>query len=111
MTALEDKLLRFIRTQPRSTQACRQHMGIDPSEEIPDLTGAQTDELLRALRDDRAIAYANGEWYVVDSQRRQRKKPAKKVHPKQTDFFDPEAGTLPFSYETQLMFERWRSKR
>lgn len=102
-TALEDKLLRFIRTQPRSTQACRQHM--------EELKSSETEAMLRVLRDGRAIAHANGEWYVVDSQRRQRKKPARKVHPKQTDFFDPEAGTLPFSYETQLLFERWKCSR
>lgn len=57
-----------------------------------DLKAVETEFLLAELRSKRAIAFANGEWYVVDSNRRARKKPTKKPHPRQTDMFDSEAG-------------------
>lgn len=98
---MKDLLLRHIRMSPCSSQACRDFMRC---------SSVETERLLVELRDAGEIAFANGEWYVTDSSRRVRKKP-KKTHPRQTDFFDPEVGALPFSYQTQLMFEGWKKRK
>lgn len=98
------KLLTFIRATPRSSQACRDHM---------DLKAIETESLLAKLRDDGAIAFANGEWYVVDSNRQARKKPTKKPHPRQTDFFNSEAGHQYEGPSKQVReYERqWRAEK
>ena len=103
-----DVLLRFIRSSPRSTQACRDHMHL--AKNFASLT---TEELLTELRDEGDIAFANGCWYVVDATARPRAKPRKKPHPRQTDMFDPEAG---HQYEgpsrqALLFAEQWRREK
>ncbi len=105
----EEVLLKFLRGTPRSTQACRDHLNTEKR-----LTSAETETLLAGLRDEGAIAYANGEWYVVGSTRASvRKKPRKKPHPRQTDLFDGEAGhqyEWP-SREARRWFSEWKAER
>jgi hypothetical protein len=103
----EDVLLKFLRGTPRSTQACRDHLS-----QQKNLKSPETEELLAELRDEGAIAFANGEWYVLRSTRATtRKGPRKKPHPRQTDFFDNEAGHQPDgpSKQALLFAEQWRA--
>jgi hypothetical protein len=76
---MEESLLKFVRKAPRSTQACRKAMLESP---------ADVEEALTRLRDSGAIAFANGQWYVPGSIRRQRAKPPKKAHPRQGKLFE-----------------------
>lgn len=104
----EEVLLKFLRAAPRSTQACRDHLSLEKR-----LTSPQTEELLAELRDEGKIAFANGEWYVIESSRRLRAKPKKKPHARQTDLFDSEAGHQYEGPSRQvLMFaEQWRATK
>ncbi len=102
----EQVLLKFLRASPRSTQLCRDHRDTETR-----LTSHETEELLAELRDEGKIAFANGEWYVIESSRRLRAKPRKKPHARQTDLFDSEAGHQYEGPSRQvLMFaEQWRA--
>ena len=103
-----EHLIRFIRMQPCKTQAVRDHMSLNHR-----LTSHETELLLAELRDEGCIAFANGEWYVVEASRRVRKKPQKKPDARQTDFFNPDAGheyTGP-SKQLQLFVKRWNERK
>ncbi len=105
----EEVLLKFLRGTPRSTQACRDHLDLQKK-----LCSAETEELLAELRDEGCIAYANGEWYVLRSTRATtRKRPRRKPHPRQTDFFDDEAGHQYEGPSKRLlaMAKEWRAEK
>ena len=74
---ISETLIKFIRTTNPTSQQCRDH--------IEHLDGAGVDILLRELRDEGEIAFANGRWYVPGhTQRAAPPKKGRKAHPKQT---------------------------
>jgi hypothetical protein len=103
-----EHLIRFVRMQPRSSQVIRDHMDLQHK-----MSSHETELLLVELRDEGCIAFANGEWYVVESQRRVRKRPVKKPHARQTDFFNPDAGheLEGPSHQVQMFAKKWRESK
>lgn len=82
-----NECVRYIRQEPRTTQQVCDHMGLEYK-----LRVLETEELLYELRDERRVAYANGAWYDPTATRHVRKPATKEAHPRQTNFFDPDAG-------------------
>jgi hypothetical protein len=104
----DETLVRFIRMQPQSTQACRDHMNLGHK-----MTSHETELMLVELRNEGTIAFANGKWYVLEATRVVRKRPKKKPDERQTDFFNPDAGheyTGP-SRQLQLFVKRWNERK
>ena len=58
------------------------------------MTSVDTEHPLAALRDSRSIAFACGEWYVVNTGRLMHKPKAKQPDPRQMELFDNEEGPV-----------------
>ena len=78
--AADEALIELLK-QPKSTQQLRDAMPC---------SSAETESLLRALRDSGAIAYANGEWYKLRGGRLPHRRNGKKQDQRQGKLFDDE---------------------
>lgn len=78
---LEAEVVKFIRQEPRSTQACRSA----PFARL--LDPKKVEETLGHLRAEGTLGYRNGQWYLRDPRvyclKPNKQKP---VHPRQTAF-------------------------